>query len=156
MSQPIEIRAAEPVDEAQMMALLPDLADFELPPHRNAKDLWQGDAQLLPKILDGTVATSFARVAVRGDQVLGLIIVTMREELMSHAPSAHLEAIVVHAQARGLGLGRSLLNEAETQARQRGAASISLHVFAKNERALTLYKAEGYDAELIRAIKWFD
>lgn len=148
-----------------MLTLLPELADFDLPPKRDPKDLWVGDMTLLEAILnettpDKTANQSFACVAVDMtpdvEKVLGLIIVTMRDELMSHAPSAHLEAIVVHADARGIGLGRKLLAEAESRAKARDAQSLSLHVFARNERALTLYKAQGFDPELIRAIKWFD
>ena len=90
------------------------------------------------------------------DEPQGLIIVTLRQELLSRAPSAHLEAIVVAPGARGMGLGRRLLTHAESRARAAGAASMSLHVFANNVRARALYDADGYDSELIRAIKWLD
>ena len=156
MSDAPEIRPAIEADAAQVRALLPQLADFDVPERRNPDDLWAGDVVVFDDVLAGRRADCLAHVAAAGDKVLGLIIVTMRDELMSHAPSAHLEAIVVHPDARCTGLGRRLLAEAEQLARARGAQSISLHVFAKNERALSLYKADGYDPELIRAIKWFD
>ncbi len=99
---------------------------------------------------------SFAEVAVdQADAPVGLILVTLREELMSHAPSAHLEAIVVAPEARGAGVGALLLTRAEDAAKDRGAHSLSLHVFANNSRARALYDKLGYDSELIRAIKWF-
>jgi len=74
---------------------------------------------------------------------------------MSHAPSAHLEAIVVHPDARGSGLGQRLLDRSEALAQEYGAESLSLHVFANNHRARALYQSSGFDQELIRAIKWF-
>lgn len=37
-----------------------------------------------------------------------------------------------------------------------GAASLTLHVFNRNERAKSLYVAEGYELELVRAVKWLD
>ena len=82
--------------------------------------------------------------------------VTLREELLSHAPSAHLETIIVAPQARGKGLGSRLLERAEQRAIALGAKSLTLHVFSNNIRARSLYKKHGYDEELLRCIKWFD
>jgi ribosomal protein S18 acetylase RimI-like enzyme len=151
------IRPLAPQDLTAMLALMPQLADFEVPPSRNPDDLWTSDARLLEQVAAGKSEHSFAEVVVNeADDAIGLILVTMREELMSHAPSAHLEAIVVDPQARGLGLGESLLAQAEQSAKARGAESLSLHVFANNRRARGLYDKQGYDSELIRAIKWFE
>ena len=158
MTDALEIRPAEPGDLAQAVALLPQLADFEVPERRNPNDLWEADAALLGKLLSDQegVPNVFAHVAVDGARtVQGLILVSMRDELMSHAPSAHLEAIVVAPSARGMGLGRRLLKHCEAEVKKRGAESLSLHVFANNKRASSLYVAEGFDLELIRATKWF-
>ena len=76
------------------------------------------------------------------------------EELFNHEPSAHLEALVVDAQARGLGIGRKLLAHAEQCVRARGAHTLTLHVFSNNHRARSLYDAFDFDSELIRAVKW--
>ena len=139
-----------------MLELLPQLADFEVPAKRNPKDLWRSDAELLDQVAAGRAPMSFAEVVVdEQDTPLGLILVTLRDELMSHAPSAHLEAIVVAPEARGAGLGAMLLARAEQAAEAKGAKSLSLHVFANNTRARALYDKLSYDSELIRAIKWF-
>ena len=153
----IIIRRAQAKDYPAIDALLPQLTDFEIPAKRNPDDLWQGDAKLAKQVLDGHTTQSFVEVAVTPeDIVIGVIVVTMRPELMSAAPSAHLEAIVVSLNARGIGLGRMLLGRAQSQAQQRGAKSLSLHVFSNNHRARALYQQDGFDSELIRAIKWFD
>lgn len=150
-------RPAVSGDLSELMRMLPELADFEIPEHRDPKDLWQGDGKLLIDVLDRNAPDSFVEVAVdAAETIQGVILVTLREELMSHAPSAHLEAIVVAPPARGQGLGKKLLAHAETMAKAAGATSLSLHVFANNVRARALYDHEGYDSELIRAIKWFD
>ena len=151
------IRPLTSDDLAAMLALLPQLADFEVPATRNPDDLWMGDAHLLEQVVMGTAPNSFSEVVVDNqDNPLGMILVTLREELMSHAPSAHLEAIVVEPSARGRGLGRQLLNHAEERAAAHGAQSLTLHVFSKNQRARALYDQQGYDSELIRAVKWFE
>ena len=100
-------RAASPNDYGALLKLLPQLADFEIPIRRVAKDLWEGDAALLKEVLDKKSRVTFADVAVdSNDQIQGVILVTMREEILSHEPSAHLEAIVVNPDARGQGLAR--------------------------------------------------
>jgi len=140
-----------------MLALLPQLADFPVPERRNPVDLWHSDAQLLGEVVAGSTVMTFADVIVdTTDRPHGLVLITLREELMSHAPSAHLEAIVVSPEKRGQGLGQKLLQHAENAAARRGARSLSLHVFSNNLRARGLYDKAGYDSELIRAIKWFD
>jgi len=175
MTDTLNIRPAIPADLDAALQLLPMLADFEVPEERDPKHLWEGDAQLLREILSNHPPdASFCHVAeeVVGENtstagvqstpgksdsnnaILGLVIVTMRDELMSHAPSAHLEAIVVSPQARGQGLGRKLLAHTEAEVRRRGAQSLSLHVFANNQRARNLYDQVGFESELIRATKW--
>jgi ribosomal protein S18 acetylase RimI-like enzyme len=151
------IRPATSEDQARLLELLPLLADFDIPKARKAQDLWLGDVPLLKAVLAGKADQTFLDVAVNEeDYILGLVLITMREELLSHAPSAHLEAIVVSPEARGMGLGRTLLQHTEDAVSRRGAHSLSLHVFNKNQRAKSLYTSQGFDNELIRAIKWLN
>ena len=78
---------------------------------------------------------------------------TLRPELLSHEPSAHLEAIALDPAAEGRGVAQALLAAAEAAASARGALTMTLHVFAVNERARRLYDRAGYDGELMRYIK---
>ena len=150
-------RAASPNDYGALLKLLPQLADFEIPIRRVAKDLWEGDAALLKEVLEKKSRVTFADVAVdSNDQIQGVILVTMREEILSHEPSAHLEAIVVTPDARGHGLGRRLLKRTEKRVRELGAISLTLHVFSNNSRARSLYRSYGFDEEMLRCIKWLD
>ena len=152
-----KIRQATAEDQARLLELLPLLADFDIPEARKPEDLWLGDVPLLKAVLAGDADQAFLDVAVNDeDYILGLALISMREELLSHAPSAHLEAIVVSPEARGLGLGRTLLQHTEDAVKKRGAHSLSLHVFNKNQRAKSLYSSHGFDNELIRALKWLN
>ncbi|MEM7218145.1 MAG: GNAT family N-acetyltransferase [Pseudomonadota bacterium] len=153
---PQEIRPARLTDVAAIRALLPDLAGFEVPPRRDPDDLWTGDAETLERWAQGRAPACLVHVAQSAAGIDGFTIVTLREELMSHAPSSHLEAIVVHERARGTGLGKRLLANAESAARAAGAGSMTLHVFGNNERARAVYRKSGYDEELIRSIKYLD
>ena len=53
------------------------------------------------------------------------------------------------------GLGAGLIAAAETEAKVRGALSITLNVFTRNQRALKLYERLGFDPEIQRCIKVF-
>lgn len=161
MSQPLppdlQLRAATAADEAQIRALLPQLADFPIPPRRRAEQLWTCDAELARTVLAGGASASFLDVLVTAlGEVVGLVLVTLRAEMLGNTPSAHLEAIVVHPDHRGRGLGKWLMAHCEARVRARGATSLTLHVFDRNERAKALYVGQGYDLEIVRAVKWLD
>lgn len=64
---------------------------------------------------------------------------------------ARLYSFCVHPEARGLGLGRRLLDALEAQARDRDMSSIRLEVRADNRVALGLYRRGGY-----RLLRWCD
>ena len=148
------LRDATLADLPALLALMPRLADFDLPPARSREELWRGDAELLSAHLRGEVADRLARVAVSGDgALLGLTLVSLRPEALSGEASAHLEVILVAPSAEGTGLGRRLLTDAEQQAASHGARSMTLHVFARNTRARRLYEAAQYDGELLRYLK---
>ena len=150
----LEVRPANESDRGPVLALMPRLADFDLPESRNPMDLWRSDAAMFERWLAGDAPECFAQVAVdEAGTILGFTMVTMRPELLSHAPSAHLEAIAVGDGAEGRGVGGALLDAAEREAASRGAESLSLHVFARNERARGFYERSGYDGELMRYIK---
>jgi RimJ/RimL family protein N-acetyltransferase len=64
--------------------------------------------------------------------------------------------IVVASWARGIGVGRALIEAAERWARDVGVERMTLEVFAHNERARRLYAAMGYEEEGIdvRAVRF--
>ena len=154
MSDSCSIQLADASHGYQMIALLPELANFDIPERRKPEHLWHGDEEMIREWIHGKRPESFCCIALSDDgEVTGLSFVTLREELLSHEPSAHLEVLVVSPNWRRLGLGRRLSEAAEVEAKKRGAESITLHVFRKNERARALYEKLGYDEELLRCSK---
>jgi ribosomal protein S18 acetylase RimI-like enzyme len=148
-----QIRNAQASDGDQMLALMPRLAAFAVPQSRDPEHLWRDDAKLLQSWLDGEAGDCLVQVAVDGTEILGLTLVRLRPELLSHAPSSHLEAIAVSETAEGQGVGQALLDAAENNAGRHGAKSMSLHVFASNTRARQFYERNDYNGELLRYIK---
>ena len=148
------IRVASASDGEAMRSLLPRLASFDIPARRSAEDLWRGDEEILQTWLDGEAPDCLAHVAVdTSDAVLGLSLVSLREEMLSHEPSAHLEVLAVAREAEGKGIGRALMVAAEKASQERGAFTMTLHVFANNTRARHVYEGLGYSGEIIRYIK---
>ncbi len=149
----VTIRAATAADGAAMLELLPRLADFEIPAHREPRHLYQDDEALLRRWLGGRAPECRVLVAVDGDALLGLTLTTLQPEPLSHRPGAHLEVIAVAAGAEGRGVGRALMDAAESQALEEGAEFMTLHVLSANTRARALYERCGYSGELLRYIK---
>ena len=136
-----------------ILALMPRLADYDVPKSRNPKHLWKHDAEMLRQWLRGET-DCIVHVAVDvDDRVLGFAMTTLRPELLSHEPSAHLEAIALDPAAEGRGVAKALLAATEASAHAQGARTMTLHVFSVNERARRLYERAGYDGELMRYIK---
>ena len=148
------IRTATTADAPEMIALLPRLADFEAPAYRNPDHLWEGDLAMLQSWLDGENPDLIVVVAANErNQAIGVAITSLREELLSHEPSSHLEVLAVAAEAEGKHIGSALLKAVEQRAQAAGAASMSLHVFANNTRARALYERLNYHGELMRYYK---
>jgi len=154
--QPFAIVDADKSHGDAILALMPRLADYDIPKTRNASHLWMHDAEMLRQWLDDELEC-LVHVAVNPDgEVLGFSMVRLRPELLSHEPSAHLEAIAIDKRAEGRGVAKALMSAAEESARAHGALTMTLHVFACNTRARALYEKAGYDGELMRYIKHLD
>ena len=151
------IRFATPTDGDKMFALLPRLAAFELPENRKPEHTYAGDGKMLKKWMLGEHPEAFIHVAVdSSENILGWAYVTMQPEFMSYEPGCHLEVILVDEQAAGKGIGQKLLDISETEAKKRGAKSMTLHVWANNNVARKIYEKNGFEAELLRYCKFFN
>ena len=148
-----QIRDAQSSDGDEILAMMPRLAAFDVPKSRDPEHLWRDDAKVMQSWLDGDAEDCLVQIAVADATVLGFTLVRLRPELLSHAPSSHLEAIAVSDSAQGKGVGLALLDAAEENARSHGAESMTLHVFASNTRARKFYERNKYAGELLRYIK---
>ena len=155
MAAPVfTVRRADANDLPRILELMPRLADFEVPQRRNPDHLWQGDAKLVEQTIASDNGKTRTLVAVdANDSIEGVAVYTLKPELLSAEPSAHLEVLLVTPAAEGTGLAGELIKQAESAARQQGALSMTLHVFGNNSRARRLYQKAGFDEELLRCSK---
>jgi len=156
------IKSATHDDRDSILALLPRLAEFDIPKHRAPKELWEGDANMVKQWSDGKrpeldIWVACKQQAVESDtaddSVIGVSIVSYKPELLSSKPSAHLEVMVVDKAVEGQGVASALIKHAQKMAAAKGAQSMSLHVFAANQNARTFYEKQGFDGELLRYSK---
>ena len=147
---------ATAADVPDMIPHFPRLADFELPPNRQPANFWEMDALALKQWGSGEEPNLLVQKGISDANVLlGFTITRMREELLSHEPSAHLEVVLVTKEAEGKGVAKALIKAAEENAQRHGAKSMSLHVIGTNQRARQVYQHLGYYEEIIRNIKHF-
>nr|WP_306268102.1 GNAT family N-acetyltransferase [Pararhizobium sp. IMCC3301] len=84
--------------------------------------------------------TAYVIVAEADGEILGYALVLFRRKTRV----ARLYSLAVDQTAIGLGLGKRLLAEAETETLRRGRVILRLEVHEKNVFAIALYKNCGY------------
>lgn len=131
----ISLRAASVTDAAALAALLQQLAPQE--PHP--------DAKLLALRLTELPTNCAVLVAERDGKLLGTCTLNLIEHLAHNfARSAVLEDVVVDADARGLGIGRALMDKAVERARSWGCYKLALSSNQSREAAHRFYEQQGF------------
>ncbi|PJJ54460.1 GNAT family N-acetyltransferase [Hymenobacter chitinivorans] len=148
----LHIRPATAADEAFIRAVMPRLVEFGPPAWRDAAQLTATDlAVLLEAVLQPTPGHSVF-VAEQHQQPLGLMQLTINTDFYQQE-HAHLADLVVAPAAEGQGVGRALLEYAESWARARGYHWLTLSVFAQNTHARAIYERAGFGQDIIKYVK---
>ena len=92
-------------------------------------------------------------LARREGAVCGLVALDFMYYLPLGTITCRVTALVVTPTAQGLGIGRTLLKEAERRARVGGAARIELTSGAQRTEAHAFYRACGYKDSSVRFVK---
>ncbi|ODR99980.1 GNAT family acetyltransferase [Methyloceanibacter methanicus] len=104
-------------------------------------------AQTWARILDPD-SPVFATLARLDGTVLGFTVSVLHPSTWTSAPSCYLEDLFVAPQARGRGVGRALLDDLVSRAKQNGWSRLYWHTKATNETARRLYdrytQADGF------------
>jgi len=92
-------------------------------------------------------------VAERDGHLCGLLALDLMYYLPLGARTCRITALVVATEHQGEGIGRELLQAAESWARQAGAARIEVTSAAHRENAHAFYRARGYSDGSMRFVK---
>lgn len=138
VSQSIETRPYRTEDYAACRELWRELADHHRmtydDPDIGGDDPGSGlDTYLAdPKRVESWVAT-------QNDTVLGLTGMLLFDE-----GEFEVEPVIVSSSDRGHGIGRSLIEQVFTEARERGLHTISVRAVARNAEAMAFYRHMGF------------
>ena len=106
----------------------------------------------LSRLCDDLAARAFAfsflgwESTSGGQQAVGLVNCFEGYSTFKAQPLINIHDIAVHASARGRGVGQSLLQAVEAEAKARGACKITLEVLSGNTVALKSYERFGFAA----------
>jgi ribosomal protein S18 acetylase RimI-like enzyme len=149
----VAIRSATPADRAFLAGLAERLADFDRPPWRSHEEIAEGDRRALFEAIDHPHTGTELFIAELDGTAAGCLLMWTLEDYFSQQWHAHVSVIAVTSTAEGKGVGRALMDHAESWARARGHRSITLSVFEGNRRAQKLYERAGYTTEMRRMTK---
>ena len=144
------LRPATLSDEPFLFGLTSRLADFPLPAWRTGEEIARADDAILLQALHHPDPGNFILIAEEPEgRPAGYVFATTDTDYFTRQSHAHIEIVAVSPDVERTGLGRLLLDAAETWARSRGYGSITLNVFARNQRAIRVYEHLGYAPETV-------
>lgn len=150
----VHIRLAGEKDRSFILGLVPELLAFGPPAWRDRREMIQVDTNIISASLAGRTEGATLLIAESADGVpLGFIHLVGERDYYLQGTCGHVADIVVAPEARGRGVGRALLAEAERWSRDRGYRMLTLNVFVENRGPQALYEAAGFHAEAIKYVK---
>lgn len=147
------IRLADSRDRVSILQLAKRLAEQGTPTGRERQDVETADARSIAAAIDCPSAEAALLVADEGGTIVGFVHVKTVLDYYTQQPIGHVSDLVVAAQAQGQGLGRSLLDAAQSWAIQKGYAMMQLYVLPENTAARALYEHSDYRAEWIKYVR---
>jgi ribosomal protein S18 acetylase RimI-like enzyme len=145
----IIIRTGAAADREAVLALAPRLLVGVAPWRDRAAALAAGRRWLEGSLAAAARGDGVVFVAVAADQVLGVISIQPSTHFTGER-DGYIGELAVAEHAARQGIGRALIGAADTWARDRGLAHLTLHTGARNEGARAFYAALGFVEEEVR------
>lgn len=109
--------------------------------------------QIVVRLRDLAATGGIALVAVRGDQVLGMIAAQRNAVLHRAADDVRVTSLEVAAECRNLGIGRRLMAAAEAWARESGCLRVEVTSGNARREAHDFYQRLGFEQTSLRFSK---
>ena len=153
MADQIVIRPLQAQDRPFILSLSPRLAEV-------AKLSWHDDDVIqkmqddyIIAMLEQTDVPCLTLVAKSNDILLGFIHMSQHQDSISAELCATVPLLAVAPSAQGQGVGKLLIAEAETWAKEKNYRLLHLEVFANNTKAHDFYQHIGFKDETLHMIK---
>ena len=138
MENPMEIRAAVPGDEALLLELVRELAEYE-----RLADEVEATPAVLAESLFGEQAAAEAVIAEWEGEVAGFALFFTNFSTFVGRPGLYLEDLYVREAFRGRGIGKGLLLHLAGIARKRHYGRMEWSVLDWNQPAIDFYHSLG-------------
>lgn len=151
------IRLATKADIPALLGLLEEILAHH---HQLRPDIFQPTgSKYSPEDLEKLLTDKQSPIYVYEDQagsVLGHLFLVIREENREGAVPRkilHIEDLCVTEQSRGQKVGQALYDFAQDLAHQEGCQTLTLDVWAANDKALNFYRRQGLTEQKLRLEK---
>lgn len=153
----VSLRPYTQEDTEFVLGVLPRFVEFA-PPAKDRTGLMAANATLTRTELENLEVPGTAAFIAEGTDGRRLGYISLKTELepSTGANIGYISGIAVAQEAEGRGIGKALMNAAESWARSEGYRQIALHVYADNQRARRFYQTLGYVEEVVRMAKVLD
>jgi len=153
MCSSVVIREVKEDDHPFIFELSPYLAEV-------AQLTWHTD-EAIQKMQDDYIAEMLAQtsqpnitlIAEVDSKLLGFIHVRTIKDSISGETCGTVPLLAVSPKSQGLGLGKRLIEHAESWAKKLGCRLLHLEVFANNKKAEGFYQKIGFKPETVHMIK---
>ncbi len=150
----IHVRPCLPADHKYISALITRFSEFPLPDWRSADEIDRTNQLSLQKALEEPERDAAILVAEDDTQgPVGFIHLQTQIDYFSGERHGYISDVAVSKSVEGRGVGRLLLEAAESWARSNGYRLLTLYVFAANARARQVYERDGFQPEVIKYVK---
>jgi ribosomal protein S18 acetylase RimI-like enzyme len=150
----VRIRQYASSDQEFILSMISRFSDFELPAWRQRAEIDDTNRTSMEQALEKSGSDSAIFVAEEDNgQFAGFIHLETETDYFTGEKIGYISDLAVGTAFEGQGMGRRLLETAETWARAKGYRLLALYVFAGNVRAQRLYEKKGYQPEVIKYVK---
>jgi ribosomal protein S18 acetylase RimI-like enzyme len=141
--QEVEYRLADLARPRDRGAFLELLDHYSRDPFGGNAPLPEEIARVLPERW-AELPGAFSMLAWAAERPVGLANCLTSFSTFRALPRINIHDLVVHADSRGLGVGRGLIEAVCQESERRGACQVTLEVLAGNQRARELYVRAGF------------
>lgn len=150
----IQIRESIPEDNEFIVSLVERFSEFELPEWRQADEINNANRMSLQRALEQPQPGSAIFIAEdEAEGPVGFIHLETQTDYFSGEKHGYISDLAVSKSFEGRGIGRILLETAETWTRTKGYRLLTLYIFSGNTHAQRIYEKNGFSQEVVKYVK---